>query len=143
MKRLINLAGIYGLLALIGGVFYREFTKFHHFIGKTSLSVVHTHLLTLGVLLCLVLASMAMRVDLFQNKQFQIFYKLYNLALPLMVVMLVVRGVAQVLQLQLSRGADMSISGIAGLAHILMAGALIHLFVALRQHANQLGNKPN
>lgn len=138
MKRLINLAGIYGLLALIGGVFYREFTKFHHFTGKTSLSVVHTHLLTLGVLLCLVLASMAMRVDLFQNKQFQIFYKLYNLALPLMVVMLVVRGVAQVLQLQLSRGADMSISGVAGLSHILLAGALWHLFVALKATAKQL-----
>lgn len=137
MKRLINLAGVYGMLALIGGVFYREFTKFYHFTGKTSLSVVHTHLLTLGVLLCLVLASMALRVDLFQNKQFRIFYKLYNLALPLMVAMLVVRGVTQVLQLQLSRGADMSISGLAGLSHILLAGALVHLFIALKNVASQ------
>lgn len=138
MKRLINLAGVYGVLALIGGVFYREFTKFHHFTGKTSLAVVHTHLLTLGVLLLLVLASMAMRADLFKNKHFRVFYKVYNLALPLMVTMLVVRGVAQVLQLQLSRGADMSISGLAGLSHILMAGALGHLFVALRNVARDL-----
>lgn len=138
MKKLINLAGLYGVLALIGGVFYREFTKFHHFTGKTSLAVVHTHLLALGVLLLLVLASMAMRVDLFKNKQFRVFYRVYNVALPLMVTMLVVRGVSQVLQLQLSRGADMSISGVAGLSHVLMAGALGHLFVALKATAKQL-----
>lgn len=50
--------------------------------------------------------------------------------------MLLVRGVTQVLAqtqaLVLSRGMDAAISGIAGLAHILMAVALFFLFSALK-----------
>ena len=43
MKRYINSALLYAVLAMAGGVFYREFTKFNDFTGKTTLSVVHTH----------------------------------------------------------------------------------------------------
>ena len=40
MKRLMLASIIYAVLALVGGVFYREFTKLN---GFTILSVVHTH----------------------------------------------------------------------------------------------------
>ena len=43
MKRYMNTALLYAILAMVGGVFYREFTKFHGFTAKTTLSVVHTH----------------------------------------------------------------------------------------------------
>ena len=42
-KRYANLALIYAVIAMIFGVFYREFTKFQHFTGQTNLSVIHTH----------------------------------------------------------------------------------------------------
>ena len=42
-KRYANLALVYGIAAMVFGVFYREFTKFSHFSGKTNLSVMHTH----------------------------------------------------------------------------------------------------
>ena len=42
MKKLINTAMIYMILALVMGVFYREFTKFYQFTGITTLSVTHT-----------------------------------------------------------------------------------------------------
>ena len=48
MKKLINTAMIYMILALVMGVFYREFTKFYQFTGITTLSVIHTHLFILG-----------------------------------------------------------------------------------------------
>lgn len=38
MKRYINAALLYAVLAMVGGVFYREFTKFIGFTAKTSLS---------------------------------------------------------------------------------------------------------
>lgn len=47
MKRLMNASIVYGVLGLIGGVFYREFTKFNGFTDFTTLSVVHTHYLML------------------------------------------------------------------------------------------------
>lgn len=49
MKRYMNLALLYAVLAMIGGVFYREFTKFNGFAAKTALGVVHTHYFLLGM----------------------------------------------------------------------------------------------
>lgn len=49
MKRYVNSALLYAILAMAGGVFYREFTKFSGFAAKTTLSVVHTHYFLLGM----------------------------------------------------------------------------------------------
>lgn len=35
MKKTINLSILYAILAMSGGVFFREFTKFNHFDGVT------------------------------------------------------------------------------------------------------------
>lgn len=55
VKRYANLALIYGIAAMAFGVFYREFTKFSHFSGKTNLSVMHTHYFLLGMFFFLML----------------------------------------------------------------------------------------
>ena len=55
MKRYMNTALLYAVLAMAGGVFYREFTKFNGFTGKTTLSVVHTHYFLLGMVFFLLL----------------------------------------------------------------------------------------
>ena len=54
-KRYANMALIYAVIAIIFGVFYREFTKFSHFTGVTSLSVIHTHYFMLGMFFFLIL----------------------------------------------------------------------------------------
>ena len=51
--KLINAAFVYALLAMAGGVFYREFTKFNGFSGRTTLAFVHTHLFLLGMIVFL------------------------------------------------------------------------------------------
>lgn len=55
MKRYINAALLYAILAMAGGVFYREFTKFNGFTAKTTLSVVHPHYFLLGMVFFLLL----------------------------------------------------------------------------------------
>ena len=55
MKRYVNAALLYAVLGIIGGVFYREFTKFNGFTAKTTLSVVHTHYFLLGMIFFLLL----------------------------------------------------------------------------------------
>lgn len=137
MKKLLNTSFGYLIAGLAAGVFYREFTKFTGFVGKTTLDVLHPHLLMLGMGMFLVLALAARQAPaLLENRSWKRFYLLYNLALPSTAVMLLVRGVTQVLaqtqSLVLSRGMDAAISGIAGLAHILMAVALFFLFSALK-----------
>ena len=37
MKKTVNLAFFYAIMAMVGGVFYREFTKYSGFEGRTAL----------------------------------------------------------------------------------------------------------
>ena len=46
---------VYGVLDLIGDVFYRKFTKLNGFTDFTTLSVVHTYYLMLGMVFFLLL----------------------------------------------------------------------------------------
>ncbi len=57
----------------------------------------------------------------------------YNMGVPLTAVMLAVRGVTQVLGLSLSAGASASISGIAGIGHILTSVGMILLILSLKK----------
>ncbi len=57
----------------------------------------------------------------------------YNMGVPLTAVMLAVRGVTQVLGLSLSAGASASISGIAGIGHILTGVGMILLILSLKK----------
>lgn len=132
MKKLLNLSLFYFICAMVGGVFYREFTKYMGFTGRTTLALVHVHLLVLGTLLFMILTLFCRNTDLQNNRKFKLFIVLYNIGLPLMVIMLVIRGVIQVLELQLSKGANAAVSGIAGIAHIIITVALVIMFLALK-----------
>lgn len=135
MKKYLNLSLIYALAAMAGGVFYREFTKFHGYTGATALGKVHTHLFLLGMLVFMVVALYAANGCLCESKQFRAFFCTYNIGVPLTAVMLLVRGVTQVLALPLSAGASAAISGIAGIGHILTGVGLVLLLVSLKQAA--------
>lgn len=136
MKKLINTAFAYAIASMVFGVFYREFTKWNGFTGKTTLAVNHLHLFALGTVLFLVLALFAKTTGLAAQPMFRRFYGLYNIALPFMTVMFTVRGVLQVLGTPLSAGANAAISGIAGIAHILMGVSVVMLFLALKAVAS-------
>lgn len=133
MKKLWNTAFGYFLAAMAAGVFYREFTKFNGFTGRTTLAFAHVHLMVLGTVVFLFLGLAAKVTNLTEQKGFHIFCIVYNIALFFMVAMMIVRGIYQTLGAELSRGVDASISGIAGLSHIAIAGALIYLFMIFRK----------
>ena len=59
MKKYLNISLIYAIAAMVGGVFYREFTKWNGFTGMTALGKVHTHLFLLGMLMFLIIALFA------------------------------------------------------------------------------------
>lgn len=133
MKKMFNLSILYFILAMIGGVFYREFTKFYQYTGLTMLKSVHTHLLVLGTFLFLFLTIVCKVSELENNKQFNYFTILYNIALPFMVIMMVVRGIIQVMGIEVTQSISAMISGIAGLSHILILIAFILLFISLKK----------
>ncbi len=135
MKKSLNYALCYAVLAMIGGVFYREFTKYMNFEGATALGKVHAHFFLLGMMMYIVIALFARHYDLYSEKIFKVFRVVYNIGVPLTGIMLGVRGVFQVLGTELSKGADAAISGIAGIGHILTGVGMILLLVSLKKCA--------
>lgn len=131
MKKMIRIAFFYVILALIGGVFYREFTKFNGFTGVTVLADVHVHLMVLGVFMFMILALFVKNLPLLKEKRFSQFMIIYNIGLLLTVIMMVIRGMTQVLTMTLTSGMSAAISGMAGIGHILLGIGLILLMITL------------
>lgn len=83
MKCLINASVV---LALVDGVFYREFTKLNDLSTYTSLSIVHTHYFMLGMMFFLILALLEMNLH-FMNDRTKRYVFFYHLRLNLTVIM--------------------------------------------------------
>lgn len=133
MRKYINTAFIYAMAAMAAGVYYREITRISGFTGTTSLAFVHLHLFVLGAMMFMIIALFSRVTDVENEKSFRSFYVLYNIALPFMAVMFLVRGTMQVVMPEISSGLSAAVSGIAGISHILMLIAVIQLFRALKR----------
>ncbi|MGB3374021.1 MAG: DUF2871 domain-containing protein [Microbacterium sp.] len=132
MKRLLNASFIYLLAGVASGLFYREFTKANQFTegAFTQLAVVHTHLLTLGFIVLLIVLILEKVFTITRSPRlFAWFFWLYNAGLVLTAGMMVWHGILTVL----GQESTAMIAGIAGLGHILLTAALIVFFVALRR----------
>jgi len=128
MRKHIKIALIYAILAMIGGVFFREFTKAFDFTGATALGKLHTHLFILGMVMFFIVGLFDDKLNLSQSKLYKPFMIVYNIGVGLMCVMLTVRGVTQVIGAKVSDGA---IAGVAGISHIVVAAGMILFFIML------------
>lgn len=99
-----------------GGVFYREFT---------TLSVVHTHYLMLEMVFCLLLVVVEKNFHFVDNKVLK-YLLFYHIGLNLTVVMLVVRGVVQVLSLEV-----LSVV-LSGIGHLILGISMILVLISIR-----------
>lgn len=121
----MNASIVYGVLGLIGGVFYREFTKYNGFTDFTTLSVVHTHYLMSGMVFFLLLDLFEKNFHFVDNKVLK-YLLLYHIGLNLTVVMLVIRGVVQVLSL------DALIAVLFGIAHLILGISMVLVLISIR-----------
>lgn len=106
MKKYLNISLIYAILALISGVFYREFTKWNEYHDVTTLGKVHVHLFIMGMMIFLIIALFSAHQELKKDKTFRVFMWVYNIGVPITAVMMVVRGITQVLNISLSTVAN-------------------------------------
>lgn len=131
MRRMLHIALAYALAAMAGGVFYREFTRAAGFSGQTSLSLVHTHLFLLGMVVFLLAGLYVSRLKMESDRRFRAFLVVYNLGVPLTAAMLFTRGLLQVQGTKLSAALDASLSGVAGVGHVLTGVGLLLLLLSL------------
>ena len=134
IKRCADRALAYAVTAMACGVFYREFTKFSHFTGLTRLSVLHTHYFLLGMFFFLVL-MLAEKAFSFSGQNTGRVLAVYQAGLNITGLGFLMRGLTQVLGTPLSRAMDASVSGIAGIGHILMGVCMILLLLEIRKKA--------
>ncbi|MCI9220193.1 MAG: DUF2871 domain-containing protein [Lachnospiraceae bacterium] len=131
MKHYIKMALLYAVLAMAGGVFYREFTKFNDFTAQTTLRAVHPHYFLLGMVFFLLLLLLEKNFAFTGVKTRRVLIA-YHMGLNLTSIMLVVRGISQVLGLTISSGMDAAISGMAGIGHMVLGVSLVLLLVQIR-----------
>ncbi|NLX64247.1 MAG: DUF2871 domain-containing protein [Clostridiaceae bacterium] len=141
MKRIAKLSFFYSMLGLFLGAFYREFTKINGFTGKTVLSGLHPHVLVLGAFFFLIVLLLEKLFELTKNKNFNKFFITYNIGLLLTVIMMAIRGCIEVLNIGISNTIDSSISGMAGLGHIIITIAYILFFLILHNRVNYADKK--
>lgn len=132
MKRYANAALVYSIIAMVAGVFYREFTKFAGFTGKTTLSVVHTHYFALGMIFFLML--LVLEKDFaFSDKAVSKIMIFYHAGLNITGAAFLVRGVLQVVGTEMSSALNASISGIAGIGHAVLGISMILVLLKVRK----------
>ena len=114
MKRTVNYAILYAILAMIGGIFYREYTKFIGFDGRTTLAFVHTHLFLLGMVMFLIVTFAIHQFHIEKAKTLSaISYSLSSRCL-----------------INFPHTVNAMISGVSGIGHILTGiGLLLFLFI--------------
>lgn len=130
MQKLFTAAFTYMVLGVSAGLFYREFTKLNDFPeGQfTQLAVAHTHLLTLGFIVLLIILALEKLFTLSASrKMFAWFFWIYNVGLVITAGVLIWHGSLTVL----GKEGNAMISGIAGIGHILITAGMIVFFLLL------------
>ena len=124
-KHFARSAFLYAALAMVCGVFYREYTKFLGYTGQTTLSVMHTHYFLLGMTLSLLLLAVEQPLAFMPSRGSWKILAPYHGGLNLTCLGLLLRGLSQAQGAALSRGLDASLSGVSGIGHALLGGSVL------------------
>lgn len=114
------------------GGFYREFTKYLGFKGFTVLGLVHTHYFLLGMILFLILLVLEKNFAFTQEKTGRV-VGFYQLGLNITGMMLLTRGITQVMAMDLTPAMDATISGLSGVGHVILGVCLVLLLLELKK----------
>lgn len=117
------------VVGLIGGVFYREFTKFYAFTDATHLSKIHVHTLVLGFFVSLLMYLLAK--DMKDVKVLKKPYEIYLTGLVFTVVNMVVIGIYEVVSERTDVIVRAAIDGTSGIGHIILGVGIVWMFVRL------------
>ncbi|HFJ9441845.1 hypothetical protein CON07_08910 [Bacillus sp. AFS094611] len=128
MKRLYNAAFIYFIIGLFSGVFAREYTKAQGIKGSTMLQLVHTHVLVLGFVFCLIALALCKVFHVQETKSFRAWFVVYNVGLIFTIATMLWRGLLQV------NGTDFNgLSHMAGLGHVIISIGLVWFMILLKK----------
>lgn len=132
MKKYMNWSLFYALLAMASGVFYREFTKIMGYEASTRLSLIHGHYFTLGLFFFLILLILVKQFGFSNEKTASRWLLTYHVGLNITGLAFLARGLMEVLAYLPNKGLNASISGIAGLGHILLGVSMVTILMNIK-----------
>ena len=141
MKKYIRISLVFFVVSIVSGVFYREFTKAMD-LGHvyTPLGLAHSHFLVLGVLFVLVFGLINLKFNNEGSKLFKYGLIGYIVGASGTGIMLVVRGIFDVL-LQAKKisevSGDAAWSGISGIFHIILGISIVMIFISWLKNKNE------
>lgn len=136
MRKSYYAAHVYMIIGVVSGLFYREFTKAEDFTGDTQLGLVHTHVLTLGMIGFLIVLALDKLFRLSGTRLFTAFFWFYNAGIAVSTGMMAVHGILTVLGRDEDHIAEI-VPLTAGLGHILLTVGLVLLFVLLGKRVDE------
>lgn len=132
MRRAYYLSTFYLVVALVSGLFFREFTKFNNYTGVTTLGKVHGHAMMLGFFFFIIVLILCKTMRFQYIKGYEQFLIVYNIGLVVLIGTQIARGVLQVL------GKDFAgLSHIAGTSHVILTIGLGWFMVILNKAIKQ------
>ncbi|MFB3232968.1 DUF2871 family protein, partial [Staphylococcus pseudintermedius] len=96
MRRILYAFMTYTVLGLLSGFAYRELTVHYEFTGSTQMSVMHTHLLTLGMFMFLILIPIEKLFKISSYYLFNWYFIIYNIGVLTTVSMQFMKGFKQI-----------------------------------------------
>lgn len=137
-KKLFNQGFVFMIVGIVAGAFYREFTKFIGFEGVTSMSLVHTHLIATGAIIAFLFSVILKAYDIKESKKLEQAWLLYFIGVIGNAAIMFIRGLLTVIDFDMTRMINMSLSGVAGIVHILLTIGIIWFMLQIkRQIQNQ------
>ena len=130
IKGLMITAAVFAALGLIVGMIYHGMMMSFG-TGGSAMAATHPMTLALGCGGFLVAAIFEKFFSLSSSKLSKPAYIIYTVGVVFTVIMLIVRGYAQMSGAALSDGADAAISGLAGIAHAVLAAGMVLFFIML------------
>lgn len=129
-----NILGIsftFLIMGLVGGVFYREFTKFYNYTQTNHLGKIHVHTLVLGFIGLLLIYLLTKRYDSQMLANLKKPIVTFASGLTFTLVNLTLIGIYEVVGLGQETISRPAIDGISGLGHIVLGVGLVWTIIRI------------
>ena len=132
-ENILDMSITYAVMGLLGGVFYREFTKYYRFEETTHLGKLHVHTLVLGLLLMMLLYIMVKNTDDDSVKILKKPICIYNTGLIFTLSNMTMIGIYEVVSDRVQTINITAMDGISGIGHIFLGVGLIYTLLIIKK----------
>ncbi|MCD1146546.1 DUF2871 domain-containing protein [Peptoniphilus sp. KCTC 25270] len=129
-ENILKNSAVFLFMGLVGGVFYREFINIFPWGEFTTLSIVHVHLIALG-LITLFVIYVLMQSERERIEEIKIPLTVYITGLTWTVASFLVRGIYSITSSKSELFPDAALSGIAGIGHVLLGVGMVCLILKI------------